>query len=84
MKQFEEHLQQVRHAARGVPLRYLISYGLFWGEVEGVNLGVFGSEAAVQVPELSVSPVHVPLIIQDPDVDLRTVKRTNNQIKQNC
>lgn len=53
---------------------HLVPYGFLGGEVEGVHLWKLGPQVVVELSELGVTPVHVPLVIQDPDVHLRRGK----------
>lgn len=51
---------------------YLVSDGLFGWEVVGPHLRECALQLVVQCPELSVPPVHIPLVVLYPDVDLPT------------
>lgn len=54
---------------------YLVSDGLFGWEVVGPYLWEGTLQLVVQPPELCVPPVHVPLVILYPNVDLPMRKR---------
>lgn len=49
---------------------YLVSDGLFGWEAVGPHLRECALQLVMQCPELSVPPVHIPLIVLYPDVDL--------------
>lgn len=51
---------------------YLVSDGLFGWEAVGPHLRECALQLVMQCPELSVPPVHIPLIVLYPDVDLPT------------
>lgn len=53
-------------------LAHLVPYGLLGWEVEGVHLWKLCSQVVVELPELSVTPVHIPLVVQNTDINLRT------------
>lgn len=54
---------------------YLVPNGFLGWEVEGVHLWKLGPQVVVELPELCVTPVHVPLVVQDADVHLRKSKK---------
>lgn len=53
---------------------HLVPYGFLGWEVEGVHLWKLWSQMIVELPELGVTSVHIPLIVQDADVHLRTCR----------
>lgn len=54
---------------------HLVSQSFLGWEGEGVNLGKLRSQVVVQLPELCVPPVYVPLVVLDTDIHLKTKKR---------
>ena len=50
--------------------RYLIPQCFLGREAEGVHLGELVPQVVVQLPELCVAPVHIPLVVMDTDVHL--------------
>lgn len=50
---------------------YLVSNGFFGRKVEGVYLRELASQVIVECSELCITPVDVPLIVQNPDVHLK-------------
>lgn len=54
---------------------YLVSDGLFGWEVVGPYLRERTLQLVVQPPELCVPPIHIPLVILYPNVDLPMRKR---------
>lgn len=57
---------------------HLVPYGFLGWKVEGVHLWKLGPQVVVELPELGVAPVHIPLIVQDTDVHLSTGKRQHH------
>lgn len=55
---------------------YLVSNGFFRGKAEGVDLRELGSQVIVKRSELCITPVDIPLVVQDPDVHLKQTQRT--------
>lgn len=53
-------------------LAHLVPYGFLGWEVEGVYLWKLRSQVIVELPELGVTPIHIPLVVQDTDIHLRT------------
>lgn len=53
-------------------LAHLVPDGFLGWEVEGVYLWKLRSQVVVELPELGVTPVHIPLVVQDTDINLRT------------
>lgn len=51
---------------------HLVPDGFLGWEVEGVDLRKLRSQVVVELPELGVTPVHIPLVVQDTDINLRT------------
>lgn len=49
---------------------YLVADGFFRWEIERVDLWELRPQVTVQRPELSIAPVHIPLIVQDSNVHL--------------
>lgn len=54
---------------------YLVADGFLRWEIEGVDLWELRPQVIVQCSELSIPPIHVPLIVQDPDVYLKQQKK---------
>lgn len=63
-------------------IAHLVSDGFLGWEVEGVHLRELRSQVVVELPELGVTPVHIPLVVQDTDVDLRTQKTRHRHDSQ--
>lgn len=59
---------------------HLVSNSFLRWKDKGIHLWKPCSQVVVKLPELSITPVHIPLIIQDADVDLRTDKHININI----
>lgn len=57
---------------------YLVADGFFRWEIERVDLWELRPQVTVQRPELSIAPVHIPLIVQDSNVHL---KRSNALVR---
>lgn len=53
---------------------HLVPYGFLGWEVEGVHLRKLWSQMIVELPEFGVTPVHIPLIVQDADIHLKTCR----------
>lgn len=60
---------------------YLVSDGLFGREVVGPYLREHALQLVMQRPELSVPPIHIPLIILYPDVNLPREKGRQAELK---
>lgn len=54
---------------------YLVPYGFLGWEAEGVHLWKLGPQVVVELPELCVTSVHVPLVVKDAYVHLRKSKK---------
>lgn len=50
---------------------YLVADGFFRWEIERVDLWELRPQVIVQCPELSIAPVHIPLIVQNSNVHLK-------------
>lgn len=50
---------------------YLVSNGFFGGKAEGADLRELSSQVIVECSELCITPIDIPLIVQDPDVHLK-------------
>lgn len=53
---------------------YLVADGFFRWKIEGVDLLELRPQVIVQCPELSIAPIDIPLIVQDPNVYLKQQK----------
>lgn len=53
---------------------YLVADGFFRWEIERVDLWELWPQVIVQHPELSIAPIHIPLIVQDSNIHLKKIK----------
>lgn len=65
-------------ASRQTVRPHLVPNGFLGWKAEGVHLWELGPQLVVQLSELGVASVDVPLVVQDADVNLRTGRRINH------